>query len=201
MERPSGVSFSHFRRSSAPSATLIEKHEIRRKREVGVAGERRGQMAAAVDAAGAALGALGMVAFAIVFSLMVESSIVVAFIGSSLAWLVVSVAAWRVRRKMRSVRKASTCYREPSGPSLSAALPFSCQLLWPFLAYGRSRAGQGHSGGHAKICADDPASDIASGARSSAAIHTSAAIRWGCDAEARGRNNDLAALAISGIAI
>jgi hypothetical protein len=95
------------------SATLIEKHEIRRKREAGVAGERRGQMAAAVDAAGAALGALGMVAFAIVFSLMVESSIVVAFIGSSLAWLVVSVAAWRVRRKMRSVRKASTCYREP----------------------------------------------------------------------------------------
>jgi hypothetical protein len=36
------------------SATLIEKHEIRRKREAGLAGERRGQMAAAVDAAGAA---------------------------------------------------------------------------------------------------------------------------------------------------
>ena len=88
------------------SATLIEKHEIRRKREAGVAGERRGQMAAAVDAAGAALGALGMLGFAIVFSLMVESSILVAFIGASLAWLVVSVAAWRVRRKMRSVRKA-----------------------------------------------------------------------------------------------
>ncbi|SDF11598.1 Protein of unknown function [Bradyrhizobium brasilense] len=44
------------------SATLIEKHEIRRKREAGLAGKRRGQMAAAVDAAGAALGALGMLA-------------------------------------------------------------------------------------------------------------------------------------------
>ena len=44
---------------------------------------------------------------------MVESSILIAFIGASLAWLVVSVAAWFVRRKMRSVRKASTCYREP----------------------------------------------------------------------------------------
>ena len=90
------------------SATLIEKHEIRRKREAGFVGERRGQGAAALDAAGAALGALGMLGFAIVFSLMVESSILIAFIGASLAWLVVSVAAWCVRRKMRSVRKART---------------------------------------------------------------------------------------------
>jgi Protein of unknown function (DUF3147) len=35
------------------SATLIEKHEIRRKREAGLGGERRGQEAAALDAAGA----------------------------------------------------------------------------------------------------------------------------------------------------
>ena len=90
------------------SATLIEKHEIRRKREAGFAGERRGQGAAALDAAGAALGALGMLSFATFFSLMVESSILVAFIGASLAWLVVSVVAWYVRRKMRSVRKART---------------------------------------------------------------------------------------------
>ena len=85
------------------SATLIEKHEIRRKREAGLAGERRGQMAAAVDSAGAALGALGMLAFAIVFSLTAESSIPAAFIGASLAWLMVSVGAWYLRRGMRSV--------------------------------------------------------------------------------------------------
>jgi Protein of unknown function (DUF3147) len=90
------------------SVTLIEKHEIRRKREAGVAGERRGQMAAAVDAAGAALGALGMLAFAIVFWSMVKNSIPAAFIGASFAWLVVSVAAWYVRRKMRSVRRVRT---------------------------------------------------------------------------------------------
>ena len=93
------------------SATLIEKHEIRRKREAGFAGERRGQGAAALEAAGAALGALGMLGFAIVFSLMVESSILIAFIGASLTWLVVSVAAWYVRGKMRSVRKARTAER------------------------------------------------------------------------------------------
>jgi hypothetical protein len=32
------------------SATLIEKHEIRRKREAGLDGRRRGEMAAALDA-------------------------------------------------------------------------------------------------------------------------------------------------------
>jgi FtsH-binding integral membrane protein len=88
------------------SATLIEKHEIRRKNEAGFAGERRGQMAAALDAAGAAVGALGMVAFAIVFSLAVESTIPATFVGASLAWLGVSVAALSLRRKMRSGRRA-----------------------------------------------------------------------------------------------
>jgi hypothetical protein len=53
------------------SATLIEKHEIRRKREAGLDGRRRGEEAAALDAAGAALGALAMLAFAIVFSMVV----------------------------------------------------------------------------------------------------------------------------------
>src|SRR4029450_6351811 len=57
------------------SATLIEKHEIRRKRKAGLSGERRGQMAAAVDSAGAALGALGMLVFAAVFWLTVERSV------------------------------------------------------------------------------------------------------------------------------
>jgi hypothetical protein len=84
---------------------LIEKHEIRRKREAGLDGRRRGEEAAALDSAGAALGALGMLVFAIVFSVMVERSILGAFIGASLAWLVVSVAAWCVRRKMRWVRR------------------------------------------------------------------------------------------------
>jgi hypothetical protein len=83
------------------SATLIETHEIRRKRKAGLPGRRRGQEAAALDAAGAALGALGMLAFALVFFIMVEVSITAAFVTASLAWLVVSMAAWYARRKMR----------------------------------------------------------------------------------------------------
>jgi len=45
------------------SATLVEKHERERKQKRGLAGRRRGTDAAALDAAGAALGTLGLVAF------------------------------------------------------------------------------------------------------------------------------------------
>jgi len=88
------------------SATLIETHETRRKREAGLDGKHRGRKAAALDAAGAALGAVGLLAFAVAFSLLVESSVPLAFAGGSLAWLIVSVAAWYVRRKWRLVRRA-----------------------------------------------------------------------------------------------
>jgi hypothetical protein len=86
------------------SATLIESHEIRRKREAGLSGGRRGQRAAALDAAGAGLGAFGMLAFAAVIWLLVETSVGAAFSAASLAWLAASVTAWFARRKLRIVR-------------------------------------------------------------------------------------------------
>ena len=46
-----------------------------------------------------------MMAFAMVFSLLVKYSIPSALYGASLAWSITSVAAWCVRRKMRSVRR------------------------------------------------------------------------------------------------
>ncbi|WP_426435462.1 DUF3147 family protein [Bradyrhizobium genosp. P] len=98
------------------SATLIEKHEIRRKREAGLDGRRRGEEAAALDAAGAVLGALGMLAFAIVFSLTVERGVAAAFIGASLGWLVASTAGWCARRKMRLVRRAGVPRRASKSP-------------------------------------------------------------------------------------
>jgi hypothetical protein len=102
------------------SATLIEKHEIRRKREAGVAGDRRGQEAAALDAAGAALGALGLVAFAVAFFLLVESSVLAAFISASLAWLIVSMTAWWVRRKLPSVHRPRSGKRTSGSASRDA---------------------------------------------------------------------------------
>jgi hypothetical protein len=104
------------------SATLIEKHEIRRKREAGLRGEHRGQMAAALDSAGAALGAGGMFAFAFVFWLLIERTVSGAFISASLAWLAVSVVAWFARREARSSR--SSRVHEKRRPAMPRSRPF-----------------------------------------------------------------------------
>jgi len=58
-----------------------------------------------------------MLAFAIVFSLTAETSIATAFVGASVAWLAVSVAAWYVRRKTRPVRRVRT-EQEGSGSAI-----------------------------------------------------------------------------------
>jgi hypothetical protein len=46
------------------SATLIEKHEKEKKEERGLRGTRRGREAASVDAAGSAMGSVGLLVFA-----------------------------------------------------------------------------------------------------------------------------------------
>lgn len=46
------------------SATLIEKHERDKKRKAGLHGTNRGREAAGLDAAGAALGSIGLIGFA-----------------------------------------------------------------------------------------------------------------------------------------
>jgi hypothetical protein len=102
------------------SATLVERHEIRRKHQAGLAGQRRGQQAAAQDAAGAALGALGMLAFAAVFGWLVAAGhIVIAFIAASLAWIAVSIAAWYMRRAWRVTHRV----RSGEASSRSAVSP------------------------------------------------------------------------------
>jgi uncharacterized protein DUF3147 len=83
------------------SVTLIESHEIRRKREARLKGERRGQQAAAVDAAGAALGSFGLLAFAAGFSWLVERNVAQAFVVALVAWSAVSISAWWIWRQFR----------------------------------------------------------------------------------------------------
>src|SRR6185369_4068112 len=46
------------------SATLIEKHEKQKKEENGLTGTRRGREAAGIDAAGSAMGSVGLFVFA-----------------------------------------------------------------------------------------------------------------------------------------
>ncbi|MDA9433910.1 hypothetical protein [Bradyrhizobium sp. CCBAU 51627] len=88
------------------SATLIESHERRTKEKAGLSGRRRGQQAAALDAAGAGLGSIGLAAFAATFYALVAASVIEAFAGAILVWATVSVSAWWLRRKLRSTSHA-----------------------------------------------------------------------------------------------
>ncbi len=75
-------------------------------KEAGLEGRRRGQEAAALDAAGAALGAFGMLAFAAVF------------------WVLVGMEALRARHRRRIAVMKASCRRQfcPCGAILPRAL-------------------------------------------------------------------------------
>jgi uncharacterized membrane protein (GlpM family) len=85
------------------SATLIERHERERKQKCGLAGRRRGREAAALDAAGAGLGGIGLVAFALAVWLLAPDFGFVALTVAALAWLLVSITIWRLRREIRQL--------------------------------------------------------------------------------------------------
>jgi Protein of unknown function (DUF3147) len=79
------------------SATLIEQHEKRRKQQAGGHGILRGRRAAALDAAGASIGAFGLLTFAcIAWKLMPDFSPCATLLIAALGWLAVSVVAWKL---------------------------------------------------------------------------------------------------------
>jgi hypothetical protein len=89
------------------STTLIERHEIRRKHEAGLSGTRRGQQAAALEAAGATLGSIGLLAFALVFWRSAEENMLLAFVGAAVAWSTASIAAWWIYKRSPWRRRLS----------------------------------------------------------------------------------------------
>jgi uncharacterized membrane protein (GlpM family) len=81
-------------------ATLIEQHEVERKREIGRDGRRRGREAAALDALGAASGAMGLAAFAIVLWRFLPGHSSWGALGLAVAaWVVVSGVLWILRKR------------------------------------------------------------------------------------------------------
>ncbi len=81
------------------SATLVEKHEREKKFRAGIPKTNRGRQAAALDARGAALGSIGLAAFAfIVWRFLAASNAVLTLVGALAVWLVLSVLIWRLRR-------------------------------------------------------------------------------------------------------
>jgi hypothetical protein len=82
------------------SATLIEKHERQQKEKKGMNGTVRGRQAASVDAAGSAMGSLGLLVFAIIIWQFLPTHSAKAILGAaSVAWAVVSVFVWQLRKR------------------------------------------------------------------------------------------------------
>jgi hypothetical protein len=83
------------------SATLIQKHEEEKKREQGMRGERRARQVTSVDAAGAALGSLGLIVFGlIVWQLLPTHNAAFVISGATVAWGSVAVAMWFLRKRV-----------------------------------------------------------------------------------------------------
>jgi hypothetical protein len=84
------------------SATLIEKHQRERKQKKGLHGDERGTDAAAIDALGAAMGSVGLLAFAgICWWLIPRYPAPLALGAATIAWLLVSFSAWTIRQRRR----------------------------------------------------------------------------------------------------
>jgi uncharacterized protein DUF3147 len=83
------------------SASLIEKHERQRKEKAGLHGSERGRQAASVDAAGAAIGSIGLLVFALLVSrLMTGHSSWLTLSVATASWLAVSLLIWHIRQRL-----------------------------------------------------------------------------------------------------
>lgn len=87
-------------------ATLIEKHETKKKQKAGLNGKARGRQAASIDAAGAAIGTLGLLVFAfLVWRLLPQYGAWISISAATAAWLGVSVLLWLARKHSHVGRK------------------------------------------------------------------------------------------------
>ena len=80
-------------------ATLIEKHEKQKKEKHGLEGTMRGTEAASIDAVGAAMGSIGLLAFAyVVWRFVTHHNPWLVLAAATLVWLTVSVLIWDIRK-------------------------------------------------------------------------------------------------------
>lgn len=81
------------------SATLIERHEQKKKQQAGDQGKRRGRKAAGVDAAGASMGALGLIVFGfLVWKLLAVLPVWAVLVTATTGWLFASISIWKLLR-------------------------------------------------------------------------------------------------------
>jgi len=85
------------------SATVIEKHERMRKEAKCLQGARRGQQAAALDAAGAGWGSIALGVFGVCVWWLAPAFAAGSLCAAAISWLMVAVSVWVLRRPLRRV--------------------------------------------------------------------------------------------------
>jgi len=83
------------------SATLVEKHERKRKEKLGLNGRQRGRDAASVDAAGAGVASVGLLAFGFLVWIMLASfNVTLVLALATLGWFLISATLWMIRKRI-----------------------------------------------------------------------------------------------------
>jgi Protein of unknown function (DUF3147) len=91
------------------SATLIERHEVEKKERAGLSGRRRGRQAAALDAAGAVYGAIGLAGFgATTWWLLDALPTPWALCAAALVWFSAAVLLWWLRFRLSARARHAT---------------------------------------------------------------------------------------------
>ena len=82
------------------STTLVERHERERKQKKGLSGLYRGRHAAGADAAGAAMGSIGLMTFAAwAWKFLPGHRLWLGILGATAMWSLVSFAIWWVWKR------------------------------------------------------------------------------------------------------
>src|SRR5215217_3723017 len=83
------------------AVTLIESHEAQKKKNEGAKRKVLARCAAGADAAGAAMGSFGLLAFGVIVWKWAEDHAAAIVLSSALlAWLLVASIIWVIRKKM-----------------------------------------------------------------------------------------------------
>jgi hypothetical protein len=83
------------------TATLIEKHEAKKKKREGMHGRYLAKCAAGADAAGAAMGTIGLLAFGmLVWQLSESIAPWMMLTTATIAWFTVAMTVWVIRKKL-----------------------------------------------------------------------------------------------------
>jgi len=83
------------------SATLLDKHEKEKKQRAGLNGRGRARQLVSLDAAGTAMGSVGLFVFGLLVAELVRyhrPRIVIA--AATVTWMAVSVLIWHVRKRL-----------------------------------------------------------------------------------------------------